>query len=65
TRPFRPHVTLARLKRPSDVRDLLEGVTLDPISIPFDELRLYRSLHDPAGGRYSVLARAEFRGSPA
>jgi len=64
-RVFRPHVTLARLKRPSDARDWLDHATLDPVAAEFNEVRLYQSLLDPAGGRYSVLARAEFQGSTA
>jgi 2'-5' RNA ligase len=59
-RAFRPHVTLARLKRPSDVREWLAHATLEPLRVVFDEFCLYQSLLDPAGGRYSVLARAEF-----
>lgn len=57
-RSFRPHVTLARIKRPSDVRDWLAHATLDRVSLRFDELRLYESHLHPGGSRYSVLARA-------
>jgi RNA 2',3'-cyclic 3'-phosphodiesterase len=61
-RAFRPHVTLARIKRASDVRDWLLHATLEPVTVEFGEIRLYESLLHPAGGSYSVLARAEFRG---
>jgi 2'-5' RNA ligase len=59
-RAFRPHVTLARLKQPADVRDWLEHAAIEPLEVPFREVRLYRSHPSPAGGQYSVLARAEF-----
>ena len=60
-RAFRPHVTLARLKRPSDVRDWLAHATLEPAPVSFDELVLYESVLHPTGSRYSPLARAAFR----
>jgi len=59
-RAFRPHVTLARLKRPADVRDWLEHATLDPVAVPLGEIRLYESRLHPTGAHYSMLARAEF-----
>lgn len=59
-RSFRPHVTLARIRRPSDVRDWLAHAALDRVALRFDELRLYESHLHPQGSRYSVLARAEF-----
>jgi len=59
-RAFRPHVTLARIRRPSDVRDWLAHSTLDRVSVRFEELCLYESELHSQGSRYSVLARAEF-----
>jgi RNA 2',3'-cyclic 3'-phosphodiesterase len=59
-RAFRPHVTLARLKRPSDVSDWLGPVSLEPVITSFGEVRLYESHLNPRGASYSVLARAEF-----
>jgi 2'-5' RNA ligase len=64
-RAFRPHVTLARLRRPTDVRDWLAHATLEGVTLRFDELRLYESVLHPQGSRYSVLGRAEFAGSTA
>jgi 2'-5' RNA ligase len=64
-RSFRPHVTLARIKRPSDVRDWLAHATLECMTLRFDELRLYESLLHPQGSRYSVLARARFTAGPS
>ena len=59
-RAFRPHVTLARLKRPSDVSAWLDHASLEPVIASFSEVRLYESHLDPSGASYSVLARAEF-----
>jgi RNA 2',3'-cyclic 3'-phosphodiesterase len=59
-RAFRPHITLARLKRPSDVSDWLDQTSLDPVMASFGEVCLYESHLDPTGASYSVLARAEF-----
>jgi 2'-5' RNA ligase len=63
-RAFRPHVTLARIQRPSDVRDWLAHAALDRVSLRFDELRLYESELHPQGSRYSMLARAPFAARP-
>jgi RNA 2',3'-cyclic 3'-phosphodiesterase len=61
-RAFRPHVTIARIKRPGDVRSWIEVAKLDPFDVRFDELRLYRSDPTPSGGRYTVLDRAPLGG---
>jgi 2'-5' RNA ligase len=57
-RAFRPHVTLARMRRPSDVREWLAHSTLDRVSVRFEELCLYESELHSGGSRYSVIARA-------
>lgn len=62
TRDFRAHVTLARIKRPGDASDLIEAAEFEPIELCFDELRLYRSVLEPTGSKYSVLARAALTG---
>ena len=64
TRPFVPHVSLARLKRPGDASAALESAKLAPSPAHFDELRLYRSELTPAGGVYSVLGSWPLSGSP-
>jgi 2'-5' RNA ligase len=63
-RPFRPHVTLARLKRPCDARHWL-GLTSDPGSSHAGDattaritaLTLYRSVLGANGSSYVALAR--------
>lgn len=59
-RSYRPHVTLARLKRPSDARPLLEAVKLEPLRVRFTELRLYESELTDRGGVYTVVRSAPF-----
>jgi 2'-5' RNA ligase len=55
TREFRPHVTLARIKRPGDARKLLEQARLEPSPASFPELRLYQSVQTPSGAVYTAL----------
>jgi len=63
-REYRPHVTLARIKRPGNLQGWIERAALEPTAVRFDELRLYRSDVTAEGGRYTVLERAAFRGRP-
>ncbi len=58
-RPFRPHVTLARLKPPDDVADLCSAVPLAG-SFSTTELVLYESVRGPQGMRYEALRRFPF-----
>ena len=54
-RAYTPHLTLARLKVPADVRGVLER--LDYVSAPsrVGAFHLYRSRLSPKGARYEVL----------
>lgn len=56
-RPFRPHVTLARLKHTADLR----AATREPITLPpgtFDRVVLYESVLGKDGPTYTPLATA-------
>jgi 2'-5' RNA ligase len=55
TRPFRPHVTLIRIKRPGDVGDWLEAAELAPVEAALDEVVLYQSILHPTGSEYRPL----------
>jgi 2'-5' RNA ligase len=57
TRPYRPHVTVGRVRRQQRIsaRDVLEPPALE-FSAP--ELVLWRSLAEPGGSRYDPLASA-------
>jgi 2'-5' RNA ligase len=64
TRPFRPHVTLARARGGADLRPLIESAGFSSQPARFAELGLYRSR---AGGHYDrlhILRLAAARGEP-
>jgi len=54
TRPFRPHVTLARFRAPSDVRNMISEIGTDPIGPAWDvdAVIVYESRRDADGARY-------------
>jgi 2'-5' RNA ligase len=54
-RPFRAHVTIARL-RPRARSPRTAGVTVDPAPFTAGPLTLYRSLTHPSGARYEPVA---------
>jgi 2'-5' RNA ligase len=67
-RPFRGHLTLARMKRPGDCAAYLEdmGDRLEGLrDMVFDvgEIVLYRSVLSPQGPTYTALERAGLKGT--
>lgn len=56
-RPFRAHLTVARIKSPADLRGLLSQPAWQAIETAIDELLLYESHTLPSGSRYEVLGR--------
>jgi 2'-5' RNA ligase len=60
-REFLPHLTLARLPNPSDVRSLLADLPHESINVDFDALVLYRSVLTPTGATYTALASRPIR----
>jgi 2'-5' RNA ligase len=58
-----PHLTLARLKVPDDVRDVLAAIGPEPVGNAFtvDELVLYQSRLSSKGPTYTVLERFPLR----
>nr|BCX00949.1 MAG: RNA 2',3'-cyclic phosphodiesterase [Bacteroidota bacterium] len=56
-RPFRPHLTVARLKESRSLRGLLTGLELEAVRFAVRELVLFRSELHPTGARYSALLR--------
>ena len=54
-RSFTPHLTLARLRAPGDVRAFLDAVSFDSDPWPVTDLHLYRSHLSPKGARYEVI----------
>lgn len=59
TRPYNPHITLARGKGSSGVRGLQDAVCKEPHFDEFTahEFLLYESFTEPSGSRYEVRAR--------
>ena len=57
------HLTLARLKVPDDVRDVLAAIGPEPVGEAFSvgELVLYQSVLSPKGPTYTVLERFPLR----
>jgi RNA 2',3'-cyclic 3'-phosphodiesterase len=60
-RPFEPHLTLARLKVPAPVRELLGSLSLPALSFEVQALSLLRSHLSHEGARYEELARCPLR----
>ena len=61
---FHPHLTLARLKVPDNVVDVLAAIGPEPAGEPFtvSEVVLYESRLSSSGPTYSVLERFLLRG---
>lgn len=58
-RPFRSHLTVARLRDPGDVTPALVALGDDPVGETWtvEEIVLYQSRLSPSGSQYSVLAQ--------
>lgn len=54
-RPFRPHLTLSRIRPQQDVRSLLEASDPAGLSMPVDRVVLYRSHLGSGGARYEPV----------
>ena len=63
TRPFRTHVTVARLRTPGDIRDWIDHAALEAACGLFEEARLYSSELKPTGAVYRCLGAARFGGT--
>ena len=54
-RPFHPHLTLSRIRPPTNVEGLLERVAPFPLKMEVDRLTLYRSDLGRSGASYEVV----------
>ncbi len=66
-RPFRGHITIARLKQPGDCRTILDDLGKDlagllDMTFIVDEVVLYRSILGPQGPTYIALDRIALGG---
>jgi 2'-5' RNA ligase len=65
TRPFKPHLTIARIRSPHGARELATAhreTSFEPQSFNVLELVLMRSELGPGGSRYSPLSQHPFSG---
>jgi 2'-5' RNA ligase len=56
-RPFRPHLTLSRVRPDADVRGLLEEPGPGPVRFEADAVTLYRSILERGPARYEPVER--------
>jgi 2'-5' RNA ligase len=56
-REFRSHLTVARLKTPTDVAALLAALPVPPVTMRVADLTLYRSHVSSRGAEYEVIGR--------
>ncbi len=54
-RPFRPHLTLSRIRPPQDLRALLDAAPVMKVPMVVDRISLFRSHLGRGGARYEVL----------
>ena len=62
-RGYRPHLTIARLRRPEDARQLAEAhiqTKFSFIDVCVNEFMLFRSQLSPKGSIYTVISKHEF-----
>ena len=57
TRAYRPHLTLARLRAPRNLRPWIDGLPFSPLALRLASLALYRSDLGPSGAKYTPLVR--------
>jgi len=63
-RAYRPHLTIARLRRPEGARQLADAhlrMKFDPIDVEVKEVVLFRSELGPKGSKYTVISTADLR----
>ena len=62
-RAYRPHLTIARLRRPEGARHLADAhlnMQFEPIEIDLKEIVVFRSELSPKGSKYTVISAAHF-----
>jgi 2'-5' RNA ligase len=64
-RPFHPHLTIARLRKPEGARALAAAHTnthFDPVALQISECLVIRSEPGSAGSKYTVISRHSLEG---
>ena len=67
-RAFRPHLTIARIRRPEGARHLADAhlkMAFKPIEIKLNEVIIFRSELSPKGSRYTPLTRHLISANPS
>jgi 2'-5' RNA ligase len=62
-RPFRPHLTIGRLREPGSARELAEKHlknNFDPVRFEVSAVTIYESLLQPTGSVYKVFSKHDF-----
>jgi RNA 2',3'-cyclic 3'-phosphodiesterase len=62
-RGYQPHLTIARLRRPEDARQLAEAhiqTKFTFIEVPVNEFVVFRSQLSPKGSVYKIISKHEF-----
>lgn len=54
-RPFKPHLTLSRVRPPQDLRPLLERFPITPVTFEVARLAVFRSHQDQGAPWYEIL----------
>src|SRR5690349_5628669 len=64
-RAYKPHLTIARLRKPEGGRNLAEAhlsMRFETIGVNLRELVVFRSELSPKGSKYTVISTADLRG---
>jgi RNA 2',3'-cyclic 3'-phosphodiesterase len=59
-RAYRPHLTIARLRRPEGARQLAEahlGMRFEPVEVAVKEIVVFRSELSPKGSKYTSISK--------
>jgi len=58
-RPFRPHLTISRIRPPEDVRSVIRGDPLEAVPMHLDRITIYQSRLARGGASYAVVDEFE------
>src|ERR1044072_8404776 len=64
-RAYRPHLTIARLRKPEDARRLADAhlqMRFETIEVELKEIVVFRSELSPKGSKYTAISAADLRG---
>ncbi|HXS01072.1 MAG TPA: 2'-5' RNA ligase family protein, partial [Pyrinomonadaceae bacterium] len=59
-RVYRPHLTIARIRRPDGARRLVDAhlqMKFEPVAVKVNQVILFRSELSPKGSKYTVISK--------